>query len=410
MSVKPLPFDLKQAEALTQEYGSPLYVYDEAGIIQTAKTIKAAFSWMPNYKNYFAMKATPTPAILKVLHRAGMGFDCSSYTELLFVQKLGIPGDDIFFTSNNTPAEEFRLAIDLGATVNIDDLTQVTVFINELGGDSLKRVAARYNPGKLKKGNDIIGTPLEAKYGMTLDQLVEAFKILSQQNITEFGLHTMVASNELHASYFKETAEILLDAVGVIEQETGVSISFINLGGGFGVNYKPTHEPLDVGKVARLIRDAYKASGKKLTIYTENGRYVTGPHGYLLTKVRYVMHKYKDFVGVDASMHNLMRPGMYGAYHHITVLGKESDQFVRTFDVVGSLCENNDKFAIDRNLPEISEGDLLAIHDVGAHGHAMGFNYNGMLRSAEILLHANGDAELIRRAETAEDYFATVVW
>lgn len=403
-----LPFSYAQAQTILSEYGSPLYIYDEKGIRATAQAIKQAFSWAKDYQNYFAVKATPTPAILKILHEEGMGFDCSTRTELLMVEKLGILGKDIFFTSNNTPIEDFELAIKLGATVNIDDYSQIPVYISALQGRSANRVAARYNPGNLKSGNAIIGEPTEAKYGMDIDALVESFIQLSSQGITEFGLHTMVASNELDARYFEDTAKILLDAVTEIEERSGVTLSFINLGGGFGLNYLPDQSPFDIVKASELIQNVVKESGRNIKIYTENGRYVTGPHGYLLTTVRYVMNKYKTYIGVDASMHNLMRPGMYDAYHHITVLGKENN--TATYDVVGSLCENNDKFAIDRKLPTIEAGDTLAVHDAGAHGHAMGFNYNGLLRSAEVLLLDDGTTKLIRRAETVDDYFAPLIW
>lgn len=403
-----LPFDLNFAERIVREFGSPVYIYDEQGIRRTARKLNSAFGWAPNYKNYFAVKATPTPAILKVLHGEGMGFDCSSRAELLMVERLKVPASDIFYTSNNTPKKDFELAIKLGATVNIDDLSQLPVFIEALGGKHLESVAARYNPGSLKAGNDFIGQPAEAKYGMDIKSLIETFRQLKGQSIGEFGLHTMVVSNELSSDYFIDTAKLLLDAVDQIEQGAGIKFGFINLGGGFGVNYKPEQALLDIESVSQKLEKAF--TGRKIKVFTENGRYVTGPHGYLLTRVRYVMHKYKTYLGVDASMQNLMRPGMYGAYHHITVLGKEHGEANRTYDIVGALCENNDKFAIDRKLPEVSAGDLVVIHDTGAHGHAMGFNYNGLLRSAEVLLTTSKDLKLIRRAETVDDYFQTVVW
>lgn len=405
-----LPFTREQAETLVKEHGSPLYVYDEQGIQKTARELRDSFNWNKNYKNFFAVKATPTPAILKLLHEEGMGFDCSSRAELMMVERLGIKGRDIFYTSNNTPIEDFELAIKLDATVNIDDLAQVPVYLEAAKGKTAERVACRYNPGSLKSGNDIIGEPTEAKYGMSLEQLIEAFTMLKAQGIQEFGLHTMVASNELAPGYFADTAELLLDAAAKIEQATGVTLSFVNLGGGFGVNYRVDQEPFDVEIAALEIRDVFAKHGKELDVYTENGRYVTGPHGYLLTRVRYVMNKYKIYLGVDASMNNLMRPGMYGAYHHITVLGKENLEHQHVYDVVGALCENNDKFAIDRELPAAEAGDLCVIHDAGAHGHAMGFNYNGLLKSAEVLLKADGSNQLIRRAETVDDYFQTIVW
>lgn len=403
-----LPFSVELANTIADQFGTPIYVYDEVGIRQTAQELNQAFAWANGYKNFFAVKATPTPAILKVLHQEGMGFDCSSRSELLMVQKLNIPAQDIFYTSNNTPKEDFELAIELGATVNLDDLSQVPAFVEALGGKKLKRAAVRYNPGNLKAGNSIIGEPTEAKYGMSLESSVKAFERLKTQNISEFGLHTMVVSNELKPEYFADTARLLLDATDFIEQQAGVKISFINLGGGFGLNYNPEQESLDVNKTSELIKRVL--GGRDLQLFTENGRYVTGPHGYLFTRVRYIMDKYKTYVGVDASMHNLMRPGMYGAYHHITVLGKEGKAAHQTYDVVGALCENNDKFAINRKLPEVEPDDLLVIHDAGAHGHAMGFNYNGLLRSAEVLLKKNDQTELIRKAETMDDYFKNLIW
>ncbi len=405
-----LPFEAEVAERVIAEFGTPLYLYDEAGMRRTAQELKTAFGWAKEYKNYFAVKATPTPAILKVLLEEGMGLDCSSRPELLMAQRLGVPGSDIFYTSNNTPQEDYELAISLDATVNLDDITQLPVFAAALNGGKLTRVAARFNPGELKSGNHIIGVPVDAKYGMTLNQLVQAFAQLKDQNIQEFGLHTMVASNELGAGYFVETAQILLEAVNTIEREAGVHISLINLGGGFGVNYHPGEAPLDILALASGVQEVLRTSGRDLQLVTENGRFVTGPHGYLVSRVRYVMQKYKTYVGLDASMHNLMRPGMYGAYHHITILGKDGHEAGKVYDVVGSLCENNDKFAVDRALPNVEPGDIVVIHDAGAHGHAMGFNYNGMLRSAEVLLRPDGSLECIRRAETADDYFRTVVW
>jgi diaminopimelate decarboxylase len=399
------------AEKLAAEFGTPIYVYDEAGLRQTAQELKATFSWAQGYRNYFAVKATPTPAILKILHEEGMGFDCSSRAELLMVQRMGLSGRDIFYTSNNTPKDDFELAVELDATVNIDDLTQLPVFIEALKGRHLSRAAARYNPGNLTTGNNIIGEPTEAKYGMSLDDLVKAFKVLKDQDIGELGLHTMVASNELKPEYFAQTAHILLDAIAEIEAKAGVTFSFVNIGGGFGLNYRPEQGKFDIEKASQLIRELFKARGKENSqLFTENGRYITGPNGYLLTRVRYIMQKYKTYIGVDASMHNLMRPGMYGAYHHITILGKEGNAAEHTVDIVGALCENNDKFAIDRKLPQAAEGDFMLIHDAGAHGHSMGFNYNGLLRSAEVLLRSDGTLQLIRQAESFEDYFQNIIW
>ncbi len=406
-----LPFDLKKAEEIIAEFGSPIYLYDEAGIRTSAKTLNKNFAWAKDYKNYFAVKATPTPAILKLLHEEGMGFDCSSRTELTIMQRMGVSGEDIFFTSNNTPIADFELAVQLGTTVNLDDLAQVTVFTEVLKSRSYNRVAARYNPGDLKSGNAIIGEPVEAKYGMSTQQLIEAFKILKQQDIAEFGLHAMVASNELEPNYFADTAQLLLDAVELIESEVGIKFTFINLGGGFGVNYLPDQASFDSQAASDEIYGVLKKRNRTdLIVFTENGRFVTGPHGFLLTRVQYVMEKYKRYAGVDASMHNLMRPGMYGAYHHITVLGKEDWPHEEQYDVVGSLCENNDKFAINRKLPQLHQGDLLVIHDAGAHGHAMGFNYNGLTRSAEVLLNKEGSVELIRKPESIDQVLANIIW
>lgn len=405
-----LPFNFEKARSILDEFGSPIYVYDEAGIRDTAKRLNNAFSWAKGYKNYFAVKATPTPGIIKLLIEEGMGVDCSTKTELLMAKQLGLTGKDIFYSSNNTPMEDFELAVELDSTVNIDDLAHVPVFAAVLGDKKLTRVAARYNPGDLKSGNAIIGEPTEAKYGMDTDSLIKSFDLLKDLSVEEFGLHTMVASNELGAGYFADTADILLKAVVQIEEATGVRLTFINLGGGFGLNYHVDEGPFDVEDTSMQIKNVLKKHDRQIQVFTENGRYVTGASGYLLTSVRYVMNKYKTYLGVDASMHNLMRPGMYGAYHHITVLGKDKLKHDHQYDVVGSLCENNDKFAVNRRLPKVEPGDLLVIHDVGAHGHAMGFNYNGLLRSAEVLLTSSGQVKLLRKAESPEDYFQNIVW
>lgn len=404
---KVVPFDKEKAQSIVDEHGLPLYVYDENGIRENARKLNDAFAWSSGYKNYFAVKATPTPGILRVLHEEGMGFDCSSRSELLIMQGMGVSGSDIFFTSNNTPREDFELAIELEAVVNIDDLTQVPVFLDALGDKEYDSVAVRYNPGDEHGGNEIIGQPTEAKYGMSLEQVIDAYEMLSKANIKHLGLHTMVASNELHEEFFVKTAQIIKNAVKSIEVKMPNAVKFVNLGGGFGIPYKPEDSALDYQKISDGVRSELEELGVEM--YTENGRAITGPYGYLLTSVRYVMEKYKTYVGVDASMHNLMRPGMYGAYHHITVLGKGDGGDV-AYDVVGSLCENNDKFAIDRRLPELEPGDILVFHDAGAHGHAMGFNYNGLLRSGEVLLKDDGSTDLIRRAETFEDYTNTIIW
>lgn len=403
-----IPFNLQLAKSIANDFGTPIYIYDEAGIRKNARNLNKAFEWAKGYKNFFAVKATPTPAILKVLHEEGMGFDCSSRAELTIMKHMDIKGSDIFYTSNNTPKEDFELAISLGATINIDDLSQVPVFIEALKGRHVDRVAARYNPGELETGSGIIGKPKESKFGMDESALIKTFFALKRQNIKEFGLHTMPASNIINSTHFKKTAELLQNMVQNIEKAVGVKISFVNLGGGFGVNYAPRQEAVNLPETARLIKRYFATSD--IQFFTEHGRYVTGPHGYLLARVRYVMGKYKTYIGLDASMQNLMRPGMYGAYHHITVLGKEAKDADNIYDVIGSLCENNDKFAIDRKLPKVEPGDLVVIHDVGAHGHAMGFNYNGLLRSAELLLKQNGELELVRKVETVDDYLRNIIW
>lgn len=406
-----LPYGLEQATAMAEEFGTPLHIYDQPGIERTAQQMRDAFAWSPGYRNFFAVKATPRLDLLEVLHEEGMGFDCSSETELLHMRTLGIPGEDIFYTSNNTQKPDFKLAIKLGATVNIDDLTQVPVFLDALGDRRYDRVALRYNPGKLKEGNSIIGKPEEAKYGHRIDQLVPAFRMLMGANIDSFGLHTMVASNEREASYFADTASILLDAVEEVEREGGPTIDFVNLGGGFGLNYEPHQAPFDPKSAADQIRAVFEERGRTdMELVTENGRFVTGPHGSLLTRVLYDMDKHKRYLSVDASMHNLMRPGMYGAYHHITVLGKENEHPTRVVDISGSLCENNDKFAIDREIPHAEPGDLLVIHDTGAHGSAMGFGYNGLRHCAEVAIRGTGQVDLIREAEPYEDTTRREVW
>ncbi len=406
-----LPYGLDQAEAIAAEFGTPLHIYDQAGMERTAQDMRAAFAWNPYYRNFFAVKATPRYAVLDVLREQGMGFDCSSESELLMMQKMGVSGEDIFYTSNDTSKPDFELAIYLGATVNIDDITQVPVFLEALGDQEFGRVAVRYNPGKLKEGNGIIGKPEDAKYGMDVDQAVKAFKLLSGANIATFGLHTMVASNELSPTYFAETAEILLDAVDEIEARSGQTVDFVNLGGGFGLNYRPDQAPFDVAEAGTLIQDVFIRRGRAdMPVFTENGRFVTGPQGSLLTRVRYVMNKHKRYVAVDASMNNLMRPGMYDTYHHVTVLGREDANPTQIVDVSGALCENNDKFAIDRSLPHVEPGDLMVIHDAGAHGSAMGFNYNGLRHAPEVMLTPDGRAVLIRHGQTFEQLTENEVW
>jgi len=417
-SAKPVPESLlRELPVMVKAFGTPFHVYDETGIRQAAKELNAAFSWVPEvdgfgFRNYFAVKALPNPRILKILRQEGMGADCSSSLELQIAQSVGLRGEQIMFTSNDTPASEFRQARDLGAIINFDDLTHLDFFI-ETAGDFPELVCLRYNPGGLKTGNSILGNPTEAKYGLTREQLFEGFGQLRDNGVKRFGLHTMVASNELNPDYFVETARILFETVRDLSAELGINFDFVNLGGGIGTPYKAEQKPVDLMRVSDGIINAYynliENSGlPPLRVVMENGRMVTGPHGFLVSKVLHVARKHKDYVGLDACMANLMRPALYGAHHEITILGKEDAERTHVYDVTGSLCENNDKFAINRPLPEIEEGDVVVIHNSGAHGHAMGFNYNGKLRSQELLFREDGTTEMIRRAETPQDYFATL--
>lgn len=411
MTEKKLPFSEAQIREITENYPTPFHIYDETGIRNTSKELYAAFKNLPGFKNYFAVKALPNPHILKLLRQEGMGADCSSLPELVLAERTGITGEDIMFTSNDTPAEEFKKAKELGAIINLDDISHLEFLEKSAGIPDL--IFFRYNPGALKKGNAIIGNPEEAKYGFTKEQLFEGYSIAKKKGATRFGLHTMVASNELDSDYFIETANLLFNAAVEIKEKIGISIEIINLGGGIGIPYRPDQTKVDIAKIGREVSNLHKnilkpAGLPDVKIVMENGRMITGPHGYLVTRVIHKKNTYKNFVGTDANMANLMRPAIYGAYHHITVLGKEEMTSSSVYDVTGSLCENNDKFAIDRKLPEIETGDILVIHDTGAHGHSMGFNYNGKLRSAELLLKPDGGVTQIRRAETLEDYFATI--
>lgn len=414
--MKTVPFDRRFIERLTETYPTPFHIYDESGIREHARRFYAAFTWVPSpagFRNFYAVKALPNPHILGILREEGMGFDCSSYTELVLVEKLGVRGEEIMFTSNDTPAYEYKKARDLGAIINLDDLSHVDYLAREVGMPDL--ICMRYNPGPLKQGNVIIGNPEEAKYGFTRDQLFEGYRKARDHGARRFGLHTMVASNELNPDYFVETAQILFDLVVELHERLGIRIEFVNLGGGIGIPYHPDQEAVDYERVSQGIRAAYDATIRTagldpLRIVTENGRVVTGPYGWLVTRVQHTKDIYKRYIGLDGNMAHLMRPGMYGAYHHITVLGKEKEPATERYDVTGSLCENNDKFAIDRALPPIERGDLLAIHDTGAHGHSMGFNYNGKTRSAELLLRPDRSVKLIRRAETVDDVLQTIVW
>lgn len=406
-----LPFDLATVQRIAEKYPTPFYLYDEKGIRETCRELNAAFAWSESFRNFFAVKATPNPHILDIVKSEGLGADCSSKAELMLSETVGLTGEEVMFTSNNTPADEYQAAKDLGAVLNLDDITHIDYVDQTVGLPKL--VSFRFNPGPARTGNVIIGNPSEAKYGFTEEQLFEGYRMLKERGVERFGLHTMVASNELDGSFFVETARMLFDLAIRIQKEVGVRIEFVNLGGGIGIPYKPEDSKVDLKTVGDQIHSLYKetivpAGLDPLRVVLENGRMITGPHGYLITKCIHHKEIYRDYVGVDACMANLMRPGMYGAYHHITVLGKEGQACDRTVDVVGSLCENNDKFAINRALPQIDRDDLLVIHDAGAHGHAMGFQYNGKLRSAELLLQEDGSVKQIRRAETYDDYFATL--
>ena len=412
MQNKKPPFSKQELEKIVSNYPTPFHIYDEKAIRENARGLYKAFDWVPGgFRNYFAVKALPNPYILDIVREEGMGADCSSLPELILADTAGIKNEHIMFTSNDTPAAEYAKAKELGAVINLDDITHIP-FLEEAAGIP-ELICLRYNPGGLKKGNTIIGNPTDAKYGFTREQIIEGYKVLKAKGAKRFGLHAMVASNELNPDYFVETARILFELVAEIKEKSGVDIEFVNLGGGIGIPYKPEHDPVDLKYVSRGIEKEYGRiiRGKGLTeprVVLECGRMITGPYGYLVSRVIHRKDTYKQFIGLDSCMAHLMRPAMYGAYHHITVMGKEDVRPSETYDVTGSLCENNDKFAVDRKLPPIHVGDLLVIHDTGAHGHAMGFNYNGKLRSAELLLKEDGSVRQIRRAETAADYFKTL--
>lgn len=415
------PFITKaQGEAIAAQYPTPFHLYDERGIRENARALNQAFSWNPGFREYFAVKATPTPAILNILKEEGCGTDCSSLTELLMADRCGFTDSSIMFSSNETPAEEFVLADKLGAIINLDDITHIS-FLEQAVGHIPEKICCRYNPGgtftlgRSKEGFQVMDNPGDAKYGMTRAQMTEAYKVLLQKGAKEFGIHAFLASNTLSNDYYPALAAILFQVAVELKQETGAHITFINLSGGIGVPYRPDQPANDIAAIGAGVRKAYEeilvpAGMGDVAIYTELGRFMLAPYGHLVTRVIHEKHTYKDYIGVDACAANLMRPAMYGAYHHITVLGKENEPCDHKYDVVGSLCENNDKFAIDRMLPKIDIGDLLVIHDTGAHGFSMGYNYNGRLRSAEILLQPDGSTRLIRRAETVDDYFATLIW
>lgn len=411
--MKKQPFvTLEQVKEMVKEYPTPFHLYDEKGIRQNVQALNDAFSWNKGYKEYFAVKATPNPFLIQILREYGCGCDCSSMTELMMSDAIGATGDDIMFSSNDTPVEEFKKAADLKAIINLDDITHIEI-VEETLGKLPKKMSCRYNPGgTFKITNDIMDNPGDSKYGMTREQISEAFRIMKEKGVEEFGIHAFLASNTVTNEYYPMLAKILFETAVELKNETGADIKFINLSGGIGIPYLPDQEPNDIMKIGEGVRKVYEevlvpAGMGDVAIYTELGRFMMGPYGCLVTKAINEKHTHKEYIGVDACAVNLMRPAMYGAYHHITVLGKENAVCDHLYDVTGSLCENNDKFAIDRMLPEIEKGDYLVIHDTGAHGFAMGYNYNGKLKSAELLLKEDGSVQLIRRAETAKDYFAT---
>ena len=408
-----LPFVTKeQLDEIIREFPTPFHLYDEKGIRENAKALKEAFAWNKGFKEYFAVKATPNPFLINILREYGCGCDCSSYTELMLSEAIGAVGEDIMFSSNATPAEEFVYADKLGAIINLDDFTHID-FLEKAIGHIPETISCRYNPGGLFQiSNDIMDNPGDAKYGMTTEQLFEAFKVLKAKGAKNFGIHAFLASNTVTNDYYPILAKMLFELAVKLQNETGAHVAFINLSGGIGIPYRPEQTPNDIKVIGEGVRKAYEevlvpAGMGDVAIYTELGRYMMGPYGCLVTKAVHEKHTHKEYIGCDACAVNLMRPAMYGAYHHITVMGKENEPFDHKYDITGSLCENNDKFAIDRMLPKIDIGDTLVIHDTGAHGFAMGYNYNGKLKSAELLLCEDGTTKLIRRAETPKDYFAT---
>lgn len=411
--MKKVPFITKQQlDEMVKTCPTPFHIYDEKGIRETARALFKAFSWNKGFKEYFAVKATPNPTILKILKEEGCGTDCSSLTELIMSDRCGFKGHEIMFSSNETPAEEYKKAAELGAIINLDDITHVD-FLKDVAGIP-KTICCRFNPGGyFKIANDIMDNPQDAKYGMTREQIKEAYRKLKEYGAEEFGIHAFLASNTVTNEYYPTLAKQLFELAVELKNEIGVHIGFINLSGGVGIPYTEDKEPNDIAVIGEKVHEVYdevlKPAGMDdIKIFTELGRFMLAPNGMLITKVLHEKHTYKDYIGVDACAANLMRPAIYGSYHHITVMGKENAPHDHKYDVVGSLCENNDKFAIDRMLPEIEIGDLLAIHDTGAHGFSMGYNYNGKLRSAEYLLKEDGSIEKIRRAETVDDYFATL--
>jgi len=402
----------EKLEEIVREFPTPFHLYDEKGIRENVRNLQEAFSWNKGYKEYFAVKATPNPTILQILKEEGCGVDCSSYTELMMSDTVGFTGEDIMFTSNVTPTEDFVLARKLDALITLDDITHID-FLEEVAGLP-ETISCRFNPGgDFVIDNAIMDTPQVAKYGFTREQMTEGFKILKSKGVKHFGIHAFLASNTIANEYYPALARILFQTAVELNQETGAHIAFINLSGGVGIPYRPDQQPTDIYEVGRGVQKAFEeilvpAGMGDIAIYTELGRFVLGPFGHLVTTALHEKHTHKEYIGLDACAANLMRPAMYGAYHHITVMGKEDAPLDHVYDVTGGLCENNDKFAVDRSLPKIDIGDLVVLHDTGAHGFAMGYNYNGKLRSAEVLLKEDGSTELIRRAETPADYFATL--
>lgn len=414
MKMEKKPFVTKeQLDEITKKYPTPFHLYDEKGIRENAERVKKAFSWNKGFREYFAVKATPNPALMQIMREYGFGCDCSSMTELMLSEACGFSGDEIMFSSNVTPAEEYKKAESIGAIINLDDITHID-FLEKTLGYIPKKISCRFNPGGLfRLSNGIMDNPGDSKYGMTEEQMFEAFRTLKAKGAEEFGIHAFLASNTVSNDYYPQLAGILFDLAVRLQRETGCHITFINLSGGVGIPYRPDEEPNDILAIGEGVRRVFNeilvpAGMGDVKLCTEMGRFMTGPYGCLVTRAIHEKHIYKEYIGCDACAANLMRPAMYGAYHHITVMGKENEPCDHKYDVTGSLCENNDKFAIDRMLPKIDIGDLLVIHDTGAHGFSMGYNYNGRLWSSELLLHTDGSVEMIRRAETPKDYFATL--
>ncbi len=411
MPLKEMPFTKNDLEKMVAKFPTPFHIYDEKAIRENARDLLQAFEWNEGFKEYFAVKATPNPFILKILKSEGFGTDCSSLPELLLSEKAGIVGTDIMFSSNDTPAIEFKKARQLNAIINLDDISHIP-FLEKNGGIP-EIISVRYNPGKLREGSFIMGNPENAKYGFTREQIFAGLSELRQKGALKFGVHTFIASNELNPDYFVDTADMLFDLAFEIKDKLRIRIGFVNISGGIGIPYHPDEQKVNLAFVGEGIRKKYQEKIWKngldpLSFFMECGRAITGPYGYLVSRVLHKKEIYKTHIGLDACMADLMRPGMYGAYHHITVAGKENATHDHVYDVTGSLCESIDRFAVDRLLPEIEIGDLVVIHDTGAHGHSMGFNYNGKLRSSELLLREDGEVVEIRRAETIEDYFATL--